>query len=171
MKNILRLLLWEACDRDCEGCCNKQWDLDALPVAQDFTGYDEIILTGGEPMLSPARVMDAIRLIRKDAPETPIYMYTANVVDRITVYEILGHIQGRTVPLHAQNDVQPFLMFDSYLTFCAYPFERTSLRLNVFKDILGYGTCKMDWKVKRDIEWIENCPLPQGETFMRLEDQ
>jgi hypothetical protein len=25
-----------------------------------------------------------------------------------------------------------------------------------------------DWKIKTGIEWIENCPLPPNETFMRL---
>ena len=32
----LRLLLFEECDRDCPGCCNRDWDLRSLPVCRDF---------------------------------------------------------------------------------------------------------------------------------------
>jgi hypothetical protein len=41
------------------------------------------------------------------------------------------------------------------------------MRLNIFKDIeigeLKYG----GWKIKKDIEWIKNCPLPAGEILKR----
>ena len=42
----LRLLLFEECDRDCPGCCNRDWDLRSLPVCRDFTPYQVIMLTG-----------------------------------------------------------------------------------------------------------------------------
>jgi len=29
---------------------------------------------------------------------------------------------------------------------------------------------KHKWKIKEDIERIENCPLPENEVFMRTED-
>lgn len=34
----LRLLLFEECDRDCPGCCNRDWDLRSFPVCRDFIG-------------------------------------------------------------------------------------------------------------------------------------
>jgi hypothetical protein len=42
------------------------------------------------------------------------------------------------------------------------------LRLNVFigVDIEGFDT--NGWQVKGNIEWIENCPLPVGEVFMKI---
>ena len=44
-KNILRLLLWEECNRTCQGCCNKDWDLSSLDAYDaDERGTDiEII--------------------------------------------------------------------------------------------------------------------------------
>ena len=50
-KDKLRLLLLDDCNRNCPGCCNRDWDLQALPLCQDYTPYRLIMLTGGEPML------------------------------------------------------------------------------------------------------------------------
>ena len=44
----LRLVLFEACDRCCPGCCNHDWDLKNLPVCTDYTPYEMIMLTGGQ---------------------------------------------------------------------------------------------------------------------------
>jgi molybdenum cofactor biosynthesis enzyme MoaA len=49
----LRLLVTERCARSCSGCCNHDWDLAALPTCESYAGYDEVLLTGGEPMLYP----------------------------------------------------------------------------------------------------------------------
>jgi len=45
----LRFLLWEDCNKQCSGCCNKQFDLDNLlkVSSTEFQSYDEIELTGG----------------------------------------------------------------------------------------------------------------------------
>lgn len=48
----LRLLLHEECNRNCKGCCNKDWDLNALEIEDDFTDYDEILITGGRAITS-----------------------------------------------------------------------------------------------------------------------
>ena len=56
----LRLLLFEECDRDGPGCCNRDWDLRSLPVCRDFTPYQVIMLTGGEPMLHPEIIREAV---------------------------------------------------------------------------------------------------------------
>lgn len=151
---ILRLLLFSSCNRTCPGCCNKQWDLDALPVATDFRGYDMVILTGGEPMLNPGLVVQVASKIRRS---TPVILYTAMPQE---LPRVMSYLNGVTVTLHDQMDVAPFL---------ALPKLHGSLRVNVFAgvnvpDVPG-------WEMKRDIEWIEDCPLPEGEVFMRLSDQ
>lgn len=74
----LRLLLFEKCNRNCKGCCNKQWDLSKLPIENDFTGYKLIILTGGEPLLEPDLVKNVIRMIRNKT-DAKIILYTAKI--------------------------------------------------------------------------------------------
>lgn len=160
----LRLLLFENCNRSCAGCCNKQFDLANLPVCKDFSGYDEIMLTGGEPMLNPKLVIDTIMNIRYQRyPNSPrIYVYTAKVDDLFMARRVFSLADGMTVSLHEQADVDPFLEFAGFVS----SIERAN-RLNIF-DGIEIGLYPKGWKVKKNIVWIENCPLPQDEVFMRL---
>lgn len=164
MTKKLRLLMFAACDRDCIGCCNKDWDLDKLPVIRDFTGYDKILLTGGEPMLHPGLIMSVVSFI-EEITDTPIYLYTAKVDDLPIALVMLTHMKGMTVTLHEQKDVIPFR------TFMHAVFNRgivgKSLRVNIFKGVCA-GEIRDEWMVKADIEWIKDCPLPEGEVFQRL---
>ena len=165
MKKKLRLLLFKACNRRCPGCCNQYWDLDNLEVCTSFKGYDEILLTGGEPMLKPDLVEIVIKMIRLENPKAKIYMYTAKI-DTVHIHYILKLIDGLTLTLHNQKDVKPFM--DLYLHH--YPVrKRLSLRLNVFKEVKlpPYLELK-DWNVKDNMVWEIGCPLPDGEVLMKL---
>ncbi len=165
MKKTLRLLLFEDCNRSCEGCCNKQWDLSKLPVVKDFTPYDEIILTGGEPMLHPEIVDTVSSFIRLINPTAKIILYTAMTTTFSTLIHTLKKIDGLTVTLHDQQDVIPFLLFDDLIDDDLR--YSKSLRLNIFSGVHVMILPDM-WKEKENIEWLENCPLPDNEVFMRL---
>ena len=162
MKKTLRLLLFEDCNRNCEGCCNKQWDLSKLPVVNDFTLYDTIMLTGGEPMLRPKYVVDIVDLIRIENPDAKIILYTAKTDNPWALLDILDMIDGLTITLHNQDDVLPWIYFDAIARTVG-----KSLRLNVFNSIVVPDNIE-DWQIKDNIEWIEDCPLPDDEVFMRL---
>jgi hypothetical protein len=165
----LRLLLWKECDKVCEGCCNKDWNLETLPLFRysDARDFDCIMLTGGEPMLYPDLVIDTVRQIRQWS-KAPIYLYTAKVDDLSAVLRVLDHIDGITLTLHEGKDVAPFRVLDWYLLKRPNSLNRKhkSLRLNVFKGI-EIGDHPL-WKIKNNIQWIKNCPLPDDEIFMRL---
>ena len=157
----LRLLLWTMCDRDCEGCCNKDWDLDNLKTERDFNKYSLIMLTGGEPMINPSYVHKIIWRIKKQT-NAPIVMYTADVTNIVEAWGLLYELHGMTITLHEQEDVVPFLRFNAYLSKLM---KQKSLRLNVFKNINLSGVDTDGWEVKDNIEWIKNCPLPEGEVL------
>lgn len=101
----LRLLITEACNRKCEGCCNKGFDLKALPVCQDLNCWDEVYITGGEPMLRPELVRELSRDIAIDAM---VYMYTAKVDNVHEAIDTLRELDGMTLTLHEQADVAHF---------------------------------------------------------------
>lgn len=164
---ILRLLLFEECNRACPGCCNKDWDLKNLPVFDgDFTPFDQVILTGGEPMLKPQVVIDVAKRVPRGIP---VYVYTAKVDDFLAVEHVLDYVDGLTVTLHEQSDVEPFIRLKTELYWCEERYGNKSLRLNVFEGVqLEFLTYDM-WKIKSDIVWIKDCPLPNEEVFMRLE--
>ncbi|MBU1087771.1 MAG: hypothetical protein KKD05_09695, partial [Candidatus Omnitrophica bacterium] len=58
MMKKLRLLLFTECNRNCNGCCNNDWDLKSLLNEHLFKEYSEILLTGGEPMLHPELILE-----------------------------------------------------------------------------------------------------------------
>jgi hypothetical protein len=164
-ENKLRLVLFDECYRNCNGCCNKDWNLPNLPVCKDFQNYDSIMLTGGEPMLHPEIIVRAIGTIRLQT-KSPIILYTALLIDKEMLGKILDCIEGVTVTLHTPKDIAPFLEFDRYYTGKA----NMSYRLNIFQDV-GHVPCLPRWKVKENITWIKNCPLPSGETLMQFETE
>lgn len=159
----LRLLLFSVCNRDCDRCCNKDWDLAALPIAHDFTPYDEVLLTGGEPMLSPWRVLEAITRVRAQNMVARVYLYTALVRPGWLIDLLRDCLDGVTLTLHEQSDVTPEV--------CKFLRDapRKSLRLHVFKGItLPDDLDLTGWVVKRNRVWLPNCPLPANETFCRI---
>ena len=157
----LRLLVTKDCNKSCQKCCNKQFNLDTLPVCESYKGYDEIILTGGEPMLYPEMVLKLLQTIR-DETGTPIYMYTAKV-DGIESVAIYKQLDGITVTLHDQKDVLPFWYF-----LLALNTDNKSKQVNIFKGVDATHLFLWNWNVKNNIDWIEDCPLPQNEVFMRV---
>lgn len=171
----LRLLLFSECNRGCPGCCNKDWDLNNLPICSDFNNYDEIILTGGEPLLHPDIVKDTIQEIRSKNPNTKLYMYTANT-SIYDIYDLFVLLDGITVTLHENSDVAPFLNFVNHISISPFKELEKSLRLNIFKGVelfesldSGEMTDLKRWQIKDNIEWIKHCPLPDNEVFMRLD--
>ncbi len=165
----LRLLVTPYCNRNCIGCCNKDYDLPTLPVIslQEASAYDEIYLTGGEPLLFVKELINTLFDLRALTRDIKIYLYSAWNKDQVSIERVLPLLDGLTYTLHTQEDVKLFKIINLLPDF----YKRKSYRLNVFKGIdLSRIPVNRSWKVKDNIEWIENCPLPKGETFARLEN-
>lgn len=167
----LRLLVTTDCPNKCPMCCNNSWNFDELPRVRDFD-YDEVMITGGEPLLFPGKVEELARSIRTLNPimypeeDTPkVYIYTS-IAHWSPVTKVLGSIDGIVITPHDKKAVEDFILLNSILkggTKC-------SLRLNLFKNIRDMLPKDIDlsmWKVK-DMEWIKDCPVPKGEDFRRL---
>uniref|UniRef100_A0A6H1ZHZ4 Putative iron-sulfur binding domain containing protein n=1 Tax=viral metagenome TaxID=1070528 RepID=A0A6H1ZHZ4_9ZZZZ len=165
----LRLLVTKECDRDCHGCCNDQYNLDALPVETDFRPYEEIIITGGEPMLTPNKVLAVVREIRRQTIALPkIYMYTANADYPERIITILEQIHGLTFALHNRSDIMPLNRLTQKLLIS--PLSR-SLRLYIIEkvDITHlHSLTNVLWQTKVK-KWEAYCPLPDGEVLKRIE--
>ena len=164
---FLRLLITEKCNRSCAGCCNKDWDLSSLPANDfEFAEYKKILITGGEPMLFPSKIEFIVKAIRKQNESAPIVLYTAKTDDIESLLQIEAMLDCLTITLHEQSDVENFARFNEALVLN----PNHSYRLNVFENI-DIGSLKTSgWKVKSNMKWIKNCPLPQGEVFMRLKE-
>ena len=179
----LRLLITSKCPQNCKGCCNKDWELNKLPICYDYTGYDEILITGGEPMLYHKQIPNIIKEIRTVHQDvTPIYIYTADVTPKKIKYifavEENYRPSGLTVTLHSHADAARFYHLvasktGAFLHDDVNEYGDLSLRLNIFKGINvkaveeDFPRCFRDWKIKDNIKWIKNCPLPKDEVFMK----
>ena len=169
MNKKLRLLVTSKCNRNCAGCCNKNFDLDALPIVTEFSQYEMVLLTGGEPMLDIERLIYTVHDIKRSNPECLIYAYTAHVQKPYEVLALLNGIDGLTVTLHSPQDIGHFISL-------AYMINRLdirgkSLRLNAFTKSgfrpEDYFCSFKKWRVITRIEWAKGCPVPAGEDFKR----
>ena len=164
----LRLLVTEYCPRKCPGCCNKDWDLKSLPVCKDFSGYSEVLITGGEPLSLPINTLvDIFKAVKVQNPTAKIILYTADSSKHRTIWDLLNTwLDGITLTLHEQKDV--FLVYDfvNWVNTFELP-KGVSLRMNIFKGIEYSYLNLSKWRVKANMEWIKNCPLPKDEVFMR----
>lgn len=54
MKETARVIVTYRCDRHCPGCCNTQpQDVKTIHLIEELKDYEEIVVTGGEPLLEP----------------------------------------------------------------------------------------------------------------------
>jgi organic radical activating enzyme len=169
MKKTLRLIYTPICNRSCPGCCNKDFDLPNLPRPDHFN-YEEIFITGGEPLLFLDEVIGFIKALRL-ITKAKIYIYTAFIaMDNPTILlKAIKVSDGITLTIHEKRDWIHFLQFENVTKNRIDLFDGKSLRLNIFKEVEANVSLISDkWKVKNNIEWIVNCPLPPNEVLMKV---
>lgn len=157
-----RIICTYSCPRSCEGCCNKDWPFEPARPIERYTDFNEILLTGGEPLMFPERLWDLILQIRK-VTKTKIYIYTAAIEMPFALNCMMKVADGICLTLHTPNDIRLFNRFQSRFPI---PKDR-SMRLNIFEKI-GYPKNTTGWAVKKDIRWLKQCPLPQDEILYKL---
>lgn len=159
----LKWIFTTKCPRSCQGCCNRDWDIEHLPIETDFAQYDEILITGGEPMLFVDDLLNTIQALRK-LSKAKIYVYTALITYIPAVLEVLEAADGITITLHEPFDVSFFHRLNYRMP---NHLKKKSLRVNIFKGITVCLRQGHSWKVKDNIEWKKNAPLPTGEVLKR----
>jgi len=184
MNKKLRLLVTAECPRHCALCCNNRFDFDKIPIVENIGGYDEVSITGGEPMLFPMRTYKLIESIRRSeeytGKHTVIYIYTAQLpsVPDPDVIDIFRHLDGICFTPHDERGVLDFVKLNNIVNFIKN--DKISLRLNIFQDVRplfrkinGFrGTIEENypkWMVKK-MKWIKDCPVPEGEDFRRIKN-
>jgi organic radical activating enzyme len=158
-----RLIVTYDCNKNCDGCCNKNWKYAPARKIQslvELREFDEIMITGGEPMLYPEKLADLLTELGLKT-DAKLYLYTAYPYPESSFLILLSLLDGVTITIHNEQDSKRFLdssILGSYLS-------TKLMRLNTFVD--GYENIDKVWKVKR-VEWIKDCPLPIGEELLIL---
>ncbi|MDR2541788.1 MAG: radical SAM protein [Candidatus Peribacteria bacterium] len=172
----LRLLVTPECPNSCPLCCNKQINLDGLPIASSFT-YEEIIITGGEPVLYYLKVAALIKTIRETEHYTgnraKIYLQTAVYpsdlyVDRLYYIMFNSSLDGIALTVHSKEAIPYLQKLQNRILNRRDQGKNLSLKLISFKGRDFSAEDYPNWSIKNNVEWLEDCPLPSGEVFMRL---
>lgn len=171
----LRLLVTTNCPNKCPMCCNNSWDFSKLPIV-DRWDYEQIMLTGGEPLLMMDRccqLLESIRTVTSSMGIYPkIYIYTA-ICNSEDLTKVLSYVDGIVLTPHDIKSAEKFKEFNKSVNMTktwkySIP-EHKSLRLNLFPEIKEYLNNEdlSAWCVK-DMQWIKDCPVPDGEDFRRI---
>lgn len=192
MNKRCRLLLTTKCPNNCPLCCNKQFDLFKDVPIIDRWNYDEFILTGGEPLMNITTLLDFIynlTAIHKYMGTSPkIYLYTSICNPHIWD-EIIPFFDGITYTVHTQQNAKELITLITVLTNPEMGYDsmfqnlqdinQKSIWLNLFPEAktlidvelantnLSWDSISRFFKI-RQMEWRENCPIPEGEDFRRI---
>lgn len=192
MNKRCRLLLTAKCPNSCPLCCNKQFNLEKdVPIISRWD-YDEFILTGGEPLQFPNSVIEIIHNISAITDymgiNSKFYLYTS-ICDVYVWNNVLPYLNGITYTVHTVSNAKDLMRLIEVLRNFSGGYDSIfsglsnitykSLWLNLFpesKDLIdtelalthySWDDISNYFKIK-PIEWKENCPVPEGEDFVRI---
>jgi organic radical activating enzyme len=183
-KKTARVIITFDCERSCDYCCNKYKSLMDKGIHIDdivpLFNYDEICITGGEPMLYPERTLTIIKRLKQYVKQTTkIYLYTAKYVNNSNSRYIRCLVNGIHFTLHktsTKEDVKDFEKFQDDIllheqlsimygmkSFRLFIHPRMSYPVKIYPFI---------WKRVEIKPWLEegNCPLPKNETLYILNE-
>lgn len=84
MKKTARVIVTLKCNRNCPGCCNMNLpEYREVHTDEELLDYEEIVITGGEPMLIPGKVL-----------ELSIECGTKGIEERCTYIPLIGTARG-----------------------------------------------------------------------------
>ncbi len=160
-----RVLITKLCNRACPGCCNKlPWfESTCRSVSLDeIRGYDEIMLTGGEPLLEPEKLIEVAWAVLGQNLRAKLYLYTALWTDELP--RITGLFDGIHFTLHAdpvQRDLDGF----QHVQRLAGATPRLSWRCFIDDRVpLDLLTIHPEvWDRFEHKPWLEDCPLPEDD--------
>lgn len=177
-EKIIHLYIINECGKKCQMCCNKLYDIDALPIVtvSELKSANTVCLTGGDPFLYND-LYKFIDRLRKQYPNIKnIYAYTSG----IALYNYLNinwlnfsKIDGVSI---APKDAGDWLSLKNILkneTFNKILSSMKSNRLMIFdsqKTNFEYFLKGLDLSMFTILgrKWDKKFSTPENEIFRRL---
>jgi len=164
-----RILITTKCNRTCHYCCNeKDSGLDGALLLESFdtlNDFDAIVISGGEPMLYPGRIIEFIKQI-PDRADIKVYLQSATH----TKYsdEVMQYLDGITYTVHEEASLKDVVMFQN-MQDMAMRYTDKNFRLNVHDNCKQYlPICPNSWGEIRFFHHKDECPIPDNETLFIL---
>lgn len=120
MKKVAKVIVTYDCNRNYENYCNEY--IGNVPEVhfEDLLKYEEIIITGGEPMIIGARVVELIHRLKVSGYKGMIWLYTSDLrTGRWPDKAVLREVSGITYTLHyeyTQKDISNLKRLSTYLS-------------------------------------------------------
>ena len=110
----LHLVVTTLCDRNCEFCCNKQYDIQNLQYAsdEDFRSCDNLFLTGGEPFVyaNPGNLAIKYKTMYPNIKKVIVYTNAAELARYLEdEFHFLTGIDGVNVSIKNYYDLWMFI--------------------------------------------------------------
>lgn len=169
MKTKARVILTTACRRKCKNCANTQKkvmsSIKNLYSVEELYRFDKIIITGGEPMLIPDKVVKFITLMKEQKPNRKVFIYSADVPKIADLKRVVDLVDGLHYTIHvpeSKDDIYLFNAVQSMLScftntdksFRLYIQQGVGRQINLWPQV---------WSRVEMKPWLEDCPLPEGE--------
>ena len=172
MTKVARVILTLDCRRDCEDCANTQ---EMLASAQEISSYldldefEEVCITGGEPILEPRKVLDFASGVKSGRNAwKDVYVYLSDWDDINQVADVLRVVDGMHYTIHKDSslmDMSKFVVFQDL----ARSFPDRSFRLFIHPECgLTIPLVTDVWSRVEMKPWVKGCPLPADETLFIL---
>lgn len=181
MKKTARVIVTYKCPKHCANCCNEHIGNVLEVKFEDLLKYEELVITGGEPMLLAPRVVEMIHRIRVNGNEGKIWLYTSCIkTARWADRSVLKEVNGITYTLHhkpSQADLRDARNLNKFIQ------ENLDNQMNDRSDrllidsrcyteevlsIIGlYETGTKHWTSVKPLKWNDSeCPLPGNEELI-----
>ena len=144
MRNNCRVVLIDRCNLDCAFCCMKDKKIHGSFLSTNASNiammkYDEIAITGGEPLLEFDRLVQFICLVKYFNPDAKVYLYTNGILLRSETAAMLkvAGLSGINWSPKEKPDGYT-LMLMSFVHVCQIPVRILIQDILVDDDILQY---------------------------------
>ncbi len=173
MKKTARVIVTYKCNRSCPGCCNTHGNtVKKIEDIRELLGYEEIILTGGEPMLLVGKLMEFVSGLKARGYNGKIYLYTAYWKDNRFNHEIIKMVNGITFTIHAEVNDSDIIALRTLSRQNRLADPKFSSRLIIDSRVYDrYDLSNIDltnWDVIRKLQWKDYCPPAPNEDLVEF---
>lgn len=173
MKKTARVIVTYKCNRSCPGCCNGHGNsVRKIENIEELLGYEEIILTGGEPMLLGSTLQEFIQKLRVGMYSGKIYLYTAHWKDSRFNHEIIKMVNGITFTIHAEAvdaDIISLKWLSKQKRLAEPNFSsRLIIDSRVYEKYDFSNIDLTNWDVIRKLQWKDYCPPAPNEELVEF---
>lgn len=154
------IMVTSLCDRDCQYCCNKQYDLTSIPYItnEELDQMKHIYITGGEPFVysNPCEIAMNLKLRHKNIESIIVYTNALELEYYLSKGGRIFCINGVTVSIKNSCDEHAF---KNKISHNPEILRLPSNRLYVFPGFEDVECPPQFTKIKR--EWQKNfVPAP-----------